>query len=116
MRMPVRRVHQDLGGKWDMAIELVMCGMNDGDIAKRVGVSRQTINTWRNHGQDFHALLAERRVIGEVRPEWHQGMRSPAVYPVGSQKTIMKISSLCFILIVTMINWHSFLFVSKNEY
>jgi hypothetical protein len=30
------------------------------DIAKRAGVSRQTINTWRNHDQDFRALLAER--------------------------------------------------------
>ena len=26
------------------------------------GVSRQTINTWRNHNDDFRALLAERQV------------------------------------------------------
>jgi hypothetical protein len=41
-----------------MAIELFMYAMNDGDIAKRARVSRQTINTWRSHGQDIRALLA----------------------------------------------------------
>ncbi len=56
------RAHKDLSGKQEMALELVMCGMNDGDIAKRAGVSRQTINTWRNHDQDFRMLLAGRRV------------------------------------------------------
>ena len=47
----------------EMALELVICGMNDGDIAKRAGVSRQTINTWRNHDENFRMLLAERRVV-----------------------------------------------------
>jgi AcrR family transcriptional regulator len=56
------RAHKDLSGKQEMALELVICGMNDGDIAKRAGVSRQTINTWRNHDEDFRMLLAERRV------------------------------------------------------
>jgi transposase len=57
----MERAHKGLSGKQEMALELVMCGMNDGDIAKRAGVSRQTINTWRNHDEDFRMLLAERR-------------------------------------------------------
>ena len=54
--------HKDLSCKQEMALELVMCGINDGAIAKRAGVSRQTINTWRNHDEDFRTRLAERRV------------------------------------------------------
>ena len=57
------RAHKDLSSKQEMALELVMCGMNDGDIAKRAGVSQQTVNTWRNHDEDFRMLLAERRVV-----------------------------------------------------
>jgi len=56
------RAHKNLSGKQEMALELVMCGMSDGDIAKRAGVSRQTVNTWRNHDDHFRMLLAERRV------------------------------------------------------
>ena len=56
----MRRAHKDLSGKQEMALELIICGMNDGDIAKRAGVSRQTINTWRNHDKHFRTLLAER--------------------------------------------------------
>ena len=58
----MRRAHKDLSAKQEMALELVICGMNDGDIAKRAGVSRQTINTWRNHDEHFRMLLAERRL------------------------------------------------------
>ena len=59
---PLGRAHKSLSGKQEMALELVMCGMSDGDIAKRAGVSRQTVNTWRNHDEHFRMLLAERRV------------------------------------------------------
>ena len=63
----MERAHKDLSGKQEMALELVMCGINDGDIAKRVGVSRQTINTWRNHDENFRMLLAERREAARER-------------------------------------------------
>jgi hypothetical protein len=42
-----------------MAIELFMYAMNDGYIEKRAGVSRQTINTWRNHSSCFTLIAQE---------------------------------------------------------
>ena len=66
----MRTAHKDLSGKQEMALELVICGMKDGDIAKRAGVSRQTINTWRNHDEHFRMLLAERRM---ALREQHRG-------------------------------------------
>lgn len=47
--------------KKEKAIELVMAGMTDGMVAEMVGVSRQVINTWRNHDDDFMDALAMRR-------------------------------------------------------
>jgi IS30 family transposase len=53
--------YNGLSDKQEMAIELVVCGMSDRDIAEQTGKSRQTINRWRNHDPDFRAVLAERR-------------------------------------------------------
>ena len=58
-----------LSGKQKMAIELVMSGMSDREIAKRTDKSRQTINRWRNHDLDFRSVLAERR---KATREQHQ--------------------------------------------
>ena len=72
--------HQGLSVKQELALELILCGINDREIAKRVGVSRQTINTWRNHNEDFRMSLAGRR---EAARERHQdelsGLVSEAV-------------------------------------
>ena len=70
------RAHKGLSVKQELALELILCGMNDGEIAKRAGVSRQTINTWRNHNEDFRMLLAGRR---EAALERHQGELSGLV-------------------------------------
>jgi len=72
--------HKDLSSKQEMALELVICGMNDGDIAKRAGVSRQTINTWRNHDAHFRTVLTERRL--ELRKQYRgelSGLVSEAI-------------------------------------
>ncbi len=45
--------HKGLSVKQELALELVLCGMNDVAIAKRAGVSRQTVNTWHNHDEDL---------------------------------------------------------------
>ena len=52
---------EKLNEKQEMAIELALTGMSDGEIAKRVKVSRQWVNTWRNHNTVFIEALAERR-------------------------------------------------------
>jgi len=51
----------ELSAKQERAIELALQGMKDGEIAKRVRVSRKTINSWRNQDEDFRVELAKRR-------------------------------------------------------
>jgi transposase len=50
-----------LSEKQENAIELMLKGMNDSEVAQRVGVSRQWVNTWRNQDVVFIRTLRERR-------------------------------------------------------
>lgn len=50
-----------LSEKQENAIELMLKGLNDSEVAERVGVSRQWVNTWRNHDVLFIRTLKERR-------------------------------------------------------
>lgn len=43
------------------AIDLLALGMTDAEVAEAVGVSRQTVNGWRNHHPGFIAALNVRR-------------------------------------------------------
>jgi hypothetical protein len=43
------------------AVELLITGQPDGEVATAVGVTRQTICTWRNHHPAFQAALNARR-------------------------------------------------------
>ena len=47
--------------KQENAIDLVLSGMADGEIAERVGAARQTISRWRNQDMDFILALQTRR-------------------------------------------------------
>ena len=69
-----------LSDKQEMAVDLILAGMNDREIAKRMGVSRKTINTWRNHDEDFRTLLAERRMaLHERHHDELSGLVSEAI-------------------------------------
>ena len=52
---------KSLSEKQEQALELAMSGKTDVEIARRVGVSRQWVNTWRNQDRIFMDALAERR-------------------------------------------------------
>jgi transposase len=52
---------EKLNEKQEMAIELALTGMSDGEIARKIKVSRQWVNTWRNHNTVFIDALEERR-------------------------------------------------------
>lgn len=55
-----------LGEKQARAVELALVGMNDVEIAKRLKISRQTVNNWRNHDADFiYTLTIRRQTIRE---------------------------------------------------
>lgn len=58
-----RQLNDDeLSQKQMMAIDLVVSGMPDGDVAKKLGLARQTINKWRNHDLEFKYILECRRL------------------------------------------------------
>jgi transposase len=52
---------EKLNEKQEMAIELALTGMSDSEIARRIKVSRQWVNAWRNHNTVFIDALEERR-------------------------------------------------------
>jgi len=45
----------------DHAINLLLQGKNDREVAEAVNVSRQTVNQWRNHDSVFMGELNARR-------------------------------------------------------
>lgn len=44
------------------AMEMMLAGKTDGEIARQLGVTRQTVNYWRNRDEDFKRVLSMRRL------------------------------------------------------
>lgn len=53
--------HNDLTIEQENAIDLLVMGKTDQEAAEAVGVSRQTVNEWRNQNAFFLARLNQRR-------------------------------------------------------
>ena len=69
-----------LSEKQEMAIELVLTGMSDGEIATQVKVSRQWVNKWRNQNSVFiDALEERRRVLRERQRDSINGLVEKAI-------------------------------------
>ncbi len=50
------------------ALEMMLTGRTDSDIAARVGVTRQTVNEWRNQNMAFmEALQSQRELLREIQ-------------------------------------------------
>ena len=65
---------EDLKNKQELAVEFIANGMTDVDVAKKVGVSRQTINEWKNHDPEFKIDLEIRRrvIINRLRDKMNE--------------------------------------------
>lgn len=61
------KIKDKLNEKQENAIELILQGMNDSQVAAQVGVSRQWVNTWRNHDEAF--IQALHVILNEVK-DW----------------------------------------------
>ncbi len=62
------------------AVELVALGRNDTDAAKAAGVTRQTVNGWRNHDPAFIAAVnARRRELWEEAQDRLRGLATKAL-------------------------------------
>ncbi len=70
----------DISPEQEQAINLILTGATDQSIADAVGVTRQTVNTWRNQNPAFMAELNQRRaVIWAGHVERLRGMTSKAL-------------------------------------
>ena len=59
-------IEATINGKQEKALTLMLQGKNDVEVAKSIGVTRQTINNWRHRDTVFIDTLAEqRRVLRE---------------------------------------------------
>lgn len=52
---------QQLNTKQQKAIDLLLKGKTDAEVAIAVGVGRDTVNRWRNHNPELIAVLDEQR-------------------------------------------------------
>jgi len=53
----------NLSIKQEAAIDLIMAGYSDSEVAKEVGITRQTVSRWRNDNPDFIEALQMRRAL-----------------------------------------------------
>mgnify|MGYP000945757305 CR=1 FL=1 len=60
-RAELNKNAQKLSSKQLLAIDMILTGLNDREVAESIGVGRNTVNKWRNHDEDFQAELNERR-------------------------------------------------------
>lgn len=44
------------------ALDMMLAGKSDSEISARVGMTRQTVNHWRNHDENFKRVLSTRRL------------------------------------------------------
>jgi len=71
---------KELNNKQELAVEFAVKGMTDGEIARKVGVSRQIVNGWRNHDADFmYALAIRRQALREKHQDSLNGLVEKAI-------------------------------------
>ena len=72
-RVLPRAQESELRPKQTMALELLARGQTDTEVARAVGVGRETVNRWRRHNPNFQACLKKRldfvRVDVEKEPD-----------------------------------------------
>ena len=54
-------IEATINGKQEKALELMLRGVKDVEVAKTIGVTRQTISNWRHYDSVFIDTLAEAR-------------------------------------------------------
>ena len=66
-RVLPRAQESELRPKQTMALELLARGQTDTEVARAVGVGRETVNRWRRHNPNFQACLKKRLdLVGEI--------------------------------------------------
>lgn len=58
---PLKFTEVNLRPDQDQALKMMLAGKTDGEIAARLGVTRQTVNYWRNRDDNFRQVLCTER-------------------------------------------------------
>ena len=70
----------ELNSKQIKAIHLLATGMSDNEVAEQVGVSRQTVNKWKNQDDKFIYELGKQRAnIWEQHSDYYRSLVPKAI-------------------------------------
>ena len=73
-------IEATINGKQEKALTLMLQGKNDVEVAKSIGVTRQTISNWRHYDTVFIDTLEEqRRVLREKHQDSINGLMEKAI-------------------------------------
>ena len=76
----MNEIEATINGKQEKALELVLRGMNDVEVAKEIGVTRQTVSNWRRYNTVFIETLAdERKLLREKHQDSINGLVDKAI-------------------------------------
>jgi HEAT repeat protein len=76
----MKEIEATLNGKQEKALELMIQGVTDVEIAKRIGVARQTISNWRHYDTVFiETLEDQRRMLREKTRDSLIGLGEKAI-------------------------------------
>lgn len=76
----MKEIEATINGKQEKALELVLRGMNDVEVAKAIGVTRQTVNNWRRFNTAFiETLTDERKLLREKHQDSINGLVEKAI-------------------------------------
>ena len=79
--MPQNNDYGGLSQKQIQALHLIVLGLTDEAVAEDVGVTRQTVNKWKNHDLEFKDFLDYERV--QLWQSYQD--RSRALFPIPKQ-------------------------------
>ena len=79
--MPKNNDYGGLSQKQIKALHLIVLGLTDEAVAEDVGVTRQTVNKWKNHDLEFKDFLDYERV--QLWQSYQD--RSRALFPIPKQ-------------------------------
>jgi hypothetical protein len=76
----IEEIEATINGKQEKALELMLRGINDNEVAKTIGVTRQTISNWRHHDTVFIDTFEEaRRALREKHRDSINGLVDKAI-------------------------------------
>lgn len=108
--------HTKLNEKQFKAINLILEGNGDAEIAEEIGVTRETVNRWKNQDDSFVVILnATRRMLWNSHYEHLRSLVGPALDVIETEITEKNTSRAAFELLKVVGIYGSVSFPSGPE-